>query len=682
MPNRLINEKSPYLLKHAHNPVDWYPWGREAFDKARREDKPILLSIGYSACHWCSVMERESFENEEIARIINENFVPVKVDREERPDVDEVYMKAVQLMTGSGGWPLTVFLTPDLKPFYGGTYFPPKRRGGLPGFDIVLKAVARAWRMRREEVIKSAEEVHMVVQRLYVRSKQTVSLTTEPYETAFGFLASMYDSTYGGFGEAPKFPRPVYLFFLHHYSWRKGNRLALTMASQTLYRMAAGGIHDHLAGGFHRYSTDRYWLVPHFEKMLYDNALLARAYIENYILTKSVEMLETAVSTLEWLLREMRGRDGGFYSAVGADTPEGEGFYYTWTRREMTDVLGEGVARIICRYYGVSEEGNFEAGRSVLSVSQSIEALARDEGLEPEELRSLIQWANKRLLRAREERAKPSIDDKVLTSWNGLAVSALSLGYRAAGDRRYLEAAEQAAAFILNNLVGESGLLRRYRDGEAAIPAMLDDYAFLVAGLIDLYEAGYDFKWLERAEELTDEMIRRLWDADGGSFFFGGEVEKGMPPIKECYDGVTPSGNSVAALSLIKLSEYTGNLRYLEMAEETLKTFWDLLSDDPSSHAYALIGLDYLLSPRREVIVIAPEDELDKYRRTLAERYMPDTVSIIVKSGEEQKLGRLFRVLEGKWAKSGRATAYVCRDFACKIPVNSYEEFIKRLTEE
>ena len=682
MPNRLINEKSPYLLKHAHNPVDWYPWGEEAFEKARREDKPILLSIGYATCHWCSVMERESFENEEIARLINENFVPVKVDREERPDVDEVYMKAVQLMTGSGGWPLTVFLTPDLKPFYGGTYFPPRRRGGLPGFDEVLKAVAQTWRERRDEITKSAEELYSMVQRFYIHSKHANSLSTEPYDMAFDALVSIYDSSYGGFGNAPKFPMPVYVFFMHHYSWRRKNQIALSIASHTLARIATGGIHDHLAGGFHRYSTDRYWLIPHFEKMLYDNALLARAYLENYKLTRGGEMLETALKTLEWMLREMRSSEGGFYSAIDADTPEGEGFYYTWTREEIINILGEDVGRIICRYYGVSKEGNFEAGRNVLSIGWSLEALARDEGLKTEEIRRIIQEANKKLLEAREKRTKPAVDDKILTSWNGLAISALSLGYQATGEKRYLEAAEQAASFILNKLVGDSGLLRRYRDGEAAIPATLEDYSFFTAGLIDLYEADYDFKWLEKAIELTDEMINRLWDRDGGGFFFKEETEQGIPLIKECYDGVTPSGNSVAVINLIKLSEYTGNGEYIDKAEETLRVFWNTLSNDPLSHTYAVIGLDYLLSPRREVVVITLAEELEKYRKALAERYMPDTVSMLIERGREQDISRFFKLAEGKEMKGDRATAYVCRNFACKLPASTYEEFIKQLTEE
>jgi len=679
MPNRLINEKSPYLLKHAHNPVDWYPWGEEAFERARREDKPILLSIGYATCHWCSVMERESFENEEIAKIINENFIAVKVDREERPDVDEVYMKAVQLMTGSGGWPLTVFLTPDLKPFYGGTYFPPRRRGGLPGFDEVLKAVAQAWRTRREEIIKSAEELNSTVKQLYTHVKHSGELSTEPYETAFDSLVTAYDNAYGGFGGAPKFPMPVYLFFLHHYSWRRRSTLALSMASHTLARIAAGGIHDHLAGGFHRYSTDRYWLVPHFEKMLYDNALLARAYLENGILTGDGDMLDTAAKTLEWMLREMRSREGGFYSAVDADTPEGEGFYYTWTREEIINLLGGDLGRLVCRYYGVSGEGNFEAGRNVLSVGWSLEALARDEGLKPEELRGRIQEANKRLLEAREKRTKPAVDDKILTSWNGLAISSLSLGYKVLGRRRYLEAAEQAAGFILRNLTGGSGLLRRYREGEAAIPANLEDYAFLIEGLINLYEACYDVKWLEKAVELAEEMIKRLWDPSGGGFFFKSEAEETPMVIKECRDGVTPSGNSAAVICLIKLSEYTGRVEYLEKAEETLKLFWRTISNDPAGHTYALLGLDLLLSPRREVVVVG--DELDMYRKALAGRYMPDTVSMLLSDDKLGDVSRIFKLAEGREVKNGKTTAYVCRNFTCKLPTNSYEEFIKQIEE-
>ena len=679
-PNRLINEKSPYLLKHAHNPVDWYPWGDEAFERARREDKPILLSIGYSTCHWCNVMERESFENEEIAELINRNFIPIKVDREERPDVDEIYMRAVQLMTGSGGWPLTVFLTPDLKPFFGGTYFPPKRRGGLPGFDEILKAVAEAWRTKREEIMKSANDVTALIQQIYAHKQTMQNLSLEPVNQAYDALVSLYDSNYGGFGGAPKFPMPTYLFFLHRIYWRNRDKVALRMAQHTLTRMARGGIHDQLAGGFHRYSTDRYWIVPHFEKMLYDNALLARVYLEAYQLTGDNYLRDVAVKTLEWMLRDMKSNEGAFYSAVDADSPEGEGIYYTWKREEVLEILGKEVGEIICKYYGITYEGNFEEKRNILTISRDIDSLAVECKMDVNELTDMINEASMRLLDERNKRPKPAVDDKILTSWNGLAISSLVHGYKVMGVVEYLESAKSAADFILSKLYESNGLLHRYRGGEASINAKLDDYAYLVAGLLDIYESCFEERWIDWAIQLNKEMIERLWDRENGGFYFNQEEVAGISRIKDGYDDVVPSGNSVAAHNLLRLAELTGDTSLEEMAEKTIKVFWNSIEQEPINYTYMLTALDYLLNERREIVLAGPQDELAPFIKEVHKRYLPNTVIAAYDDAKSTDLTRKLALLQGKTSK-GRPTAYVCKNFTCHNPVDSLDEFLKLLDE-
>jgi len=665
--NRLFKEKSPYLLQHAFNLVDWYPWGEEAFAKARSEDKPIFLSIGYSTCHWCHQMAHESFEDERVASILNEKFVSIKVDREERPDLDEVYMKSVMTLTGHGGWPLSVFLTTDLKPFYGGTYWPPFPRNGLPGFGDVLNFIAETWKSKRQEVVLSSEEITKAISNEYALKGQG-TLSKLLLDNAYAVVLSTHDSQFGGFGRAPKFPLPSYLDFLLRYNARTGKGSALTPVLKTLDTMAAGGIHDHLAGGFHRYSTDRYWLVPHFEKMLYDNALLARVYADAFRATRMGRYAATARDTLDWVLEEMTSSEGGFYSAQDADTRDGEGYYYTWKPDEVSKVIGEKDGALFCEFYGVTKEGNFEGKRSILSVSSTLEKAATKFGLSIEEAEKDLARAKAVLLTARRERTRPSVDDKILAAWNGLAISGFACAYQALQDERYLEAASKSAEFVLAKLVkkGTSPMLfRRYRDGDVAIEGNLEDYSFLIAGLLDLYEASFEKRWISAAIVLADEMVALFWDIDGGGFFL--KPPRGdIVAIKEGYDGPTPSGNSIAAMDLLRLAEFTGNKDRREMAETTLKLFADAMESNPTGYLEMLGAVDFSFAAKEVVVARGWEQgELEAMVREIRTRYLPTKV-LALADGSDPAMAQLT---EGKASIKGRPTVYVCENFACKAPV-------------
>ena len=665
--NRLFKEKSPYLLQHAFNLVDWYPWGEEAFAKARSEDKPIFLSIGYSTCHWCHQMAHESFEDERVASILNEKFVSIKVDREERPDLDEVYMKSVMTLTGHGGWPLSVFLTTDLKPFYGGTYWPPFPRNGLPGFGDVLNFIAETWKSKRQEVVLSSEEITKAISNEYALKGQG-TLSKLLLDNAYAVVLSTHDSQFGGFGRAPKFPLPSYLDFLLRYNARTGKGSALTPVLKTLDTMAAGGIHDHLAGGFHRYSTDRYWLVPHFEKMLYDNALLARVYADAFRATRMGRYAATARDTLDWVLEEMTSSEGGFYSAQDADTRDGEGYYYTWKPDEVSKVIGEKDGALFCEFYGVTKEGNFEGKRSILSVSSTLEKAATKFGLSIEEAENDLARAKAVLLTARRERTRPSVDDKILAAWNGLAISGFACAYQALQDERYLEAASKSAEFVLAKLVkkGTSPMLfRRYRDGDVAIEGNLEDYSFLIAGLLDLYEASFEKRWISAAIVLADEMVALFWDIDGGGFFL--KPPRGdIVAIKEGYDGPTPSGNSIAAMDLLRLAEFTGNKDRREMAETTLKLFADAMESNPTGYLEMLGAVDFSFAAKEVVVARGWEQgELEAMVREIRTRYLPTKV-LALADGSDPAMAQLT---EGKASIKGRPTVYVCENFACKAPV-------------
>ncbi|HET9524664.1 MAG TPA: thioredoxin domain-containing protein, partial [Pyrinomonadaceae bacterium] len=572
--NHLINESSPYLLQHAHNPVEWYPWGEEAFDKARRENKPVLLSIGYSACHWCHVMAHESFENEEIAQLMNELFVNIKVDREERPDLDQIYMNAVQIMTHHGGWPMTVFLTPEGVPFYGGTYFPPQDRYNIPGFPRVLISVAEAYRDRQDDIVASGTSLLNELRRLGASSRSDHPVDPELLEAAYSGIAKSYDSVNGGFGGAPKFPPAMALEFLLRTFVRTGNEEALEMVRQTAEKMARGGMYDQLGGGFHRYSTDAKWLVPHFEKMLYDNALLSRFYLHYFQVTQDPLARETAEGILDYVLREMTDPAGGFYSTQDADSEGHEGKFFVWDIDEIKSVLGETDASVFASYYNVTEGGNFE-GKNILNVNPSAEPPTPD--------------SRRKLFEHRERRIKPDRDEKIITAWNGLMMASFAEAGVILGRTDYTDAARRNAEFVLSRLQSNGFLLRTYKDGVAKFNAYLEDYAFLIEGLVTLFETTGEFRWVKEAIALSDRMIDEFWDEEGGGFFFTGKSHENLiVRSKDYFDNATPSGNSVAAAALLRLAILTNNQRYRELAETVFGEMSDPARRYPSGFGYAL----------------------------------------------------------------------------------------------
>ena len=669
--NRLSLEKSPYLLQHADNPVDWYPWGEEAFGKARREDKPIFLSIGYSTCHWCHVMEHESFEDPETAQLLNRHFVSIKVDREERPDVDQVYMAAVQSMTGQGGWPLSAFLTPDLKPFFGGTYFPPEDRAGLPAFRTVLEKIADAWQNRRSEIQKAGAEILEHLRRSEFAAETRVPVSRELIEKAYRALSANFDAQYGGFGSAPKFPQATALHLLmrHYVASRRGH--ALDMVKKTLDEMASSGIYDHIGGGFHRYAVDARWLVPHFEKMLYDNALLARTYAEAYQLTGEQMCARVARETLEYALRDMTSQEGAFHSAEDADSEGEEGRFYTWTQDEIRAILDDQDARLAMLHYGVSKEGNSEGGRSILHVVFPLKGAAREVGIPVPEAEKAIDRIRGALFEARSKRRRPDRDDKVLTAWNGLMISAMAVGFQALGDARFLDAARASARFVLKHLKSDSGLLRRYREGEVAFPAYLDDYAFLIAGLTDLYESDFDPAWLKEALRLNSEMLEKFWDEEEGGFFYSQAGDESLiVRSKEVYDGSLPSANAVAALNLLRLSEFTGDKVLRSRAEQTLRFFRGAMEKAPAAFAGMAAAVDFMLGPPKEIVIAGSADSPDTREMlgAVRRRFYPNKVVALMDRRIPQEARSHILLLVGKRAIRGKATAYVCQDFVCRRP--------------
>ncbi len=664
-PNRLINEKSPYLLQHAYNVVDWYPWGEEALKKARNDGKPIFLSIGYSTCHWCHVFAKESFEDPVTAQMINKNFIPIKVDREERPEIDAYYMSAVQAMTGGGGWPLSVFLTPDLKPFYGGTYFPPEPRYGMPSFRQVLEFASKIWKERREEAISTGEQVAQAVQQRKETGPET-GLTKDLLDGVYASLASSFDSSHGGFGSAPKFPLPLSLSFMLRYHYRTGKEMALTAATKTLDAMAAGGIRDHVGGGFHRYATDRVWLVPHFEKMLYDNALLAKVYAEAHLATKNEGYLRVARETLGWMGNELESEEGGFYSAQDADTEDGEGAYYTWTPDEVDAVLGKSRGGEFCREYGVTRAGNFEGRRSILHLAS--ERTAQENGPE--------SWRGE-LYQARLSRPRPRTDTKILTGWNGLAISALCAVGRVSEDG-HIESAKRAADFILARCVRGGKLLRCFSGGESGIAGTLEDYSFFVQGLLDLFETTWEARWLETAERLSSIMVEDFADPSAGGFFMS--MEAAPARLKEGYDGPTPSGNSVAALNLVRLFEITGDEKWRKLADRTLTCFAGDLEEQPSGHAYMACALDASVNGMKAAVITAKKhDSATPMVREISRAFRPDVLVVMADGENFSSLSRLSPLLEGRMP-GPTPVAYVCEGFACKLPAKTPEELGEQLS--
>lgn len=687
-PNRLIHEKSPYLLQHAFNPVDWYPWGEEAFEKARREGNPIFLSVGYSTCYWCHVMEREVFENSEIAALMNKYFVNIKVDREERPDVDRVYMAAVLEMTGSGGWPMSLFLTPDLKPFFGGTYIPPVSQYGRMGFPDLAKRIHELWQTQRDKILQSSEEITGFL-------KQSGAVDTsfavgeEVLKNGFAQFLQQYDSVYGGFGEAPKFPRPVTFNFLVHYYARTGDGSALQMTLTTLRKMAEGGIYDHLGGGFHRYSVDGQWRVPHFEKMLYDQAQLVNSYLDAYQVTHEQFYASIARDVLEYVLRQMTHKTGGFYSAEDAESaldpekPEekAEGEFYLWRKKQIENILGKEQANIFNYYYGVEEHGNTLSDphgvlgdKNVLYIDHTLVETATKFDMHVEEIDKILTAARKKLFDVRQKRPHPHLDDKILTSWNGLMISAFARAYQLLDDQRYLEAARRAAQFITTQLYDPSKkqLLHRFRDGEARFDAHLEDYAFLIMGLLDLYEASFEISWLEKAILLTKQQNEIFYDVkDGGFWSTSGKDKSILVRMKEDYDGAEPTANSLAVLNLLRLSQITDNRQWREMAEKTLEYFGGRLKQIPHAIPQMLVAVDFHLTKPKEIIIAGSPLGADTKAlvRQVHQRFMPNKILLLADGGSGQRaLASYNTFLENISMRDGKATAYVCENYVCKLP--------------
>ena len=680
MANRLIHETSPYLRQHAHNPVDWYAWGEEALAQARAEDKPILLSIGYSACHWCHVMEHESFEDVAIAGIMNDNFVSIKVDREERPDLDSIYMQAVVAMTGRGGWPMTVFLTPDGKPFYSGTYFPPEDRHGMPGFPRVLTSIAEAYRTRRGDVTQSSEQITARLNSDTAAPQTKEPLTADILTRAFHGLAAGFDHQYGGLGGAPKFPQPMAYEFLLRYHARTGDTQALHMVEQTLRHMAGGGIYDQLGGGFHRYSTDEVWLVPHFEKMLYDNALLSRLYTHAYQVTGDGEFKRIAQETLEYVLREMTDPEGGFYSAQDADSEGVEGKYFVWTPEEITAILGREKGELVCRYFGVTREGNCE-GANILHLPEGHETFAQQAGLTEEELLSVVQEAKARLLEARQRRVAPARDEKVLTAWNGLMLRSFAEAAMVFRREDYRKVAVANATFLLEVLRRDGRLLRTYKDGQAKLNGYLEDYAFLIDGLLALYEATFDHRWLQEARALADEMVRLFWDEDEGVFYdTGSDHEQLIVRPRDLFDNAMPCGGSVAAAALLRLALLTGESDYARRATTTLRPMGEAMARHPLGFGHWLNALDFYLTTPKEIAVVGPwsNPRTQALLETVHARYLPNRV-VAGREPDAPPAGDAIPLLEGKGMLDGRPTAYVCEHYVCQEPVTEAEALARQI---
>lgn len=677
MSNRLAHETSPYLLQHANNPVDWYPWGPEALERARTEDKPIFLSIGYSACHWCHVMEHESFENADIAKVMNDLFVNIKVDREERPDLDQIYMNAVQLMTHHGGWPMSVFLTPDLRPFYGGTYYPPTSRMGMPGFPNVLMGVSDAWKNRRDQVLESAGRLTQALVEMSGRESAAGELTLELLTDAAAAMEGYFDFTHGGFGGAPKFPHAMDLRVLLRTWSRQQHATQQEMIRLTLDKMAGGGIYDHLGGGFHRYSVDAKWLVPHFEKMLYDNALLAGCYTEAFQATRNHEYARVTRETLDFILREMTHAEGPFYSTQDADSEGEEGKFYVWTPAEVLSVLGTEKGTVFNRVYDVSDAGNFE-GHNILNLPKTLAQCAKILGRSEPDLRSELAEGRAKLLAVRNQRVWPGLDDKVLISWNSLAIEAFAEAAGPLAEPRYLAAARKAADFLLKTLRRADGrLLHSWRNGQAKFDAYLDDYAYLANALVSLYEASFEERWIDEAVALADVMLAQFADTTGGGFFFtASDHEALITRNKDAHDASVPSASGMAATALLRLGKLTGRGDYLAAAEGTLKLYAELIERSPSAGGQMLIALDFYLGPTSEVVLLGDPAEPDTQTvlAALRARFLPRQVvalrtPVVAGASRSAWLDPLFAGKQAGPADSSTSPRlYQCQNFACQAP--------------
>lgn len=674
MANRLAGEKSPYLLQHAENPVDWYPWGEEAFRKAESEDKPIFLSIGYSTCHWCHVMEHESFEDSEVAALLNEHFVSIKVDREERPDIDQVYMTVCQATTGSGGWPLSVFIGPDGKPFFAGTYFPKRGRLGMPGFMDIAGRIAGLWRDGRGQLTRISEEITTAIQPKPAEGEGVLP-GIDVLERGYRQLARSFDPVWGGFGSAPKFPTPHNLSFLLRRHKREPQANVLQMVEKTLSSMRAGGIFDQVGYGFHRYSVDEKWLVPHFEKMLYDQALLAIAYADAFLVTSKKDYSRVVKEIFEYVIREMKSPEGGFYCAEDADSEGKEGVFYTWTPEQVIKIIGKDAGEIFCRAYGIIPQGNFEEGMSIPHLPRSLADLALDLGMKLPDLTGMLENGRKRLFAEREKRIHPHKDDKILVSWNGLMIAALARGAQALGEASFGQLAGEAADFILQSMRSAEGrLYRRYRQGEVAHPGFADDYAFFIWGLLELYETVFDIRYLEQAVRLQEQMSELFGDPAQGGFFFSGRDGEGMlVPEKVIYDGAVPSSNSVAALNLLRLGRMTGDPAFEQQVDRLLKAFSTQVVQLPPAYTHYLQALDFVYGPSREIIIAG--DLASSQTREMVQKvhrlFLPHRVLLVKDKKSESELGRIAPYTQAlQQPEDEGAAAYVCEKFSCRQPLS------------
>ena len=673
--NNLINETSPYLLQHAQNPVQWHGWNEETLAKAKQENKPIFLSIGYSSCHWCHVMAHESFESEEIAKVMNENFINIKVDREERPDIDDIYQKVCQIATGQGGWPLSVFLTPDQKPFYVGTYFPILDSSGRPGFGSLLKQLSQTWKEKPKDIEMAAENFLQTLQKtetVKTHSKLEKSILDE----AAVNLLQMGDQNFGGFGQAPKFPNAANISFMFRYSKLSGISKFNEFALKTLKRMAKGGIFDQIGGGFHRYSTDTMWLVPHFEKMLYDNALIPINYVEAYQITKDDFYLDVLRKTLDYVLREMTSKEGGFYSAQDADSEGEEGKFYVWKKSEIKEILGKD-ADTFCLFYDVTDGGNWE-GKSILCNNVNLSSVAFQAGISEDQLRQNLDSNAKKLLDVRSKRIAPGLDDKVLTSWNALMITAFAKGYRVTNEKKYLDAAEKCINFIENNLVKDGKLLRTYKDGKAKLQGYLEDYSYFGVSLLDVFEINPELKFLERAQEIANYLVEHFWDSETNSFYMtADDHEKLIIRPKSNYDLSLPSGNSVAANLLLRLFHLTQDKKFLEISTKIMENQAQMAAENPFGFGHLLNTVFMYLQKPREITVLNSQNK--EIVDSLTNRFMPESILVTVKN--ENQLNNLSKLpfFEGKQFQNDKTTVFVCKDFTCSLPLETISEIEKHL---
>ena len=689
--NRLAQSQSPYLLQHASNPVDWYPWGKEAFLKAKKENKPIFLSIGYSTCHWCHVMEHESFEDSTVAALMNEHFISIKVDREEMPEVDHLYMSVCQAMTGRGGWPLTIVMTPDKEPFFAGTYFPKNGRGKRPGMLQLIPSLANAWTSKQGEILKTTERVRQYLEKANSSSMKEAWEEDMIRET-FSQYASRYDPDFGGFGRAPKFPSPHNLIFLLRYSKLYHDTTALKMAKTTLQHMRRGGMYDHIGLGFHRYSTDKRWFLPHFEKMLYDQAMLAMAYLEAYQYTRDEQYSRVAEEIFTYVLRDMTDKEGGFYSAEDADSEGEEGKFYIWNMDEFIEILGQETGETLSGIYGFRASGNFHdeasgktSGNNIPHYPGEVEKLAKKAGMSLGEFDEFIAVQREKLFQVREKRIHPLKDDKVLTDWNGLMIAALALGGQVLDKPEYTAAAERAARFVLKTLRGEDGRLKkRYRQGIAGLPPHLDDYAFMTWGLLNLYEATFRVDYLQEAVNLTGIMATDFLDQDGGGFFIGSDkAEKLMVRAKDSYDGAIPSGNSVAAMNLVRINRFTGDPRWLELADNTLRAFTDGAKQSPTGFAHMLSAFMFDAREAKEIVIVGQGSAdntriiLDKIRSI----YIPNRIILFKDTDQKNDLDRVAPWTKEQGMLDNKPTIYICENFVCNLPTTRLNTAVKYLDE-